>query len=67
MFKITIWYNGMAFNKEYKCQTFEWGDGHTGILILKDFKNPKTKVYFISVHNTDCIEIEDIGDSYETT
>lgn len=67
MFKITIWYNGMSFSKEYKCRTFEWGDNHTGILIFRDFKTPNTKVYFISIHSTDCIEIEDLGDSYETT
>lgn len=60
MFKIKIWYNGMTFMQEYKCDKFRWGEGHSGILIFEDIKNPKMKCYFISIHNTDCIEIENL-------
>jgi hypothetical protein len=62
MYKITVWYNGMSFSKTYECKNYEWGEGHSGILIFRDITTPKTKAYYISIHNTDCIEFEYVED-----
>ena len=58
LFKIKVWYNGMGFFKDYECNAFQWGEGHSGILMFDDIKDPSKKRYFISVHHVDCIEIE---------